>query len=141
MKKKLINNLEECIYCRLKPSKIHGIGVFAIKDIPPNTNPFRHTYNKSCKYDVIILNNNDIKNVDNEVKKMLKDFCKNGNKYDVLLNGLNAIDISFYLNHSKNPNLEIYEDKNCDYYAFKTMRLIQKDEELLINYDIYINKK
>ena len=28
------------VYTKLKPSKIQGIGVFAVKDIPMNTNPF-----------------------------------------------------------------------------------------------------
>ena len=31
--------LADC-YCRLQPSSIHGIGVFAIRDIPRRTNPF-----------------------------------------------------------------------------------------------------
>lgn len=31
-KQKLLQNLNQ-VYCRLMPSKIHGVGVFAIKDI------------------------------------------------------------------------------------------------------------
>ena len=33
-KKILIENLLSQTFCRFAPSKIHGIGVFAIKDIP-----------------------------------------------------------------------------------------------------------
>jgi hypothetical protein len=31
--------LADC-YCRLGPSTIHGIGVFAVRDIPRDRNPF-----------------------------------------------------------------------------------------------------
>lgn len=32
--------LGDC-YCSLQPSRIHGIGVFAVRDIPNRKNPFR----------------------------------------------------------------------------------------------------
>ena len=38
LKKKLIKNIEIDIYCRIKPSKKHGVGVFAIRDIPKSIN-------------------------------------------------------------------------------------------------------
>ena len=38
-KYKLLKNLQET-YCSFSVSKVHGIGVFAIRDIPVNTNPF-----------------------------------------------------------------------------------------------------
>ena len=38
-KYKLLKNLQET-YCSFGVSKVHGIGVFAIRDIPVNTNPF-----------------------------------------------------------------------------------------------------
>ena len=31
MKKALINNLQNDVYCRIKPSKKHGVGVFAFR--------------------------------------------------------------------------------------------------------------
>ena len=33
----MLNHLRQNIYCRLKPSPVHGIGVFAIRDIPKTT--------------------------------------------------------------------------------------------------------
>jgi hypothetical protein len=30
------------VYVRLRPSKLHGVGVFAIREIPPGTNLFPH---------------------------------------------------------------------------------------------------
>ena len=33
--------LRDC-YCRLQPSKIHGIGVFAVRDIPERKEPVQN---------------------------------------------------------------------------------------------------
>ena len=41
IKQTILEHLKNNIYCRLKPSKIHGVGVFAIRNIPKNTNPFK----------------------------------------------------------------------------------------------------
>jgi deoxyribodipyrimidine photolyase-like uncharacterized protein len=45
MTKKLINNLDNT-YVRIMTSKLHGVGVFAIKDIPKGTLPFQYTNSK-----------------------------------------------------------------------------------------------
>jgi hypothetical protein len=37
----LLNRVLRDCYCRLQPSKISGIGVFAIRDIPKGRNPFK----------------------------------------------------------------------------------------------------
>ena len=34
-------NLKNNVYCRISRSKIHGVGVIAIKDIPKGINPFK----------------------------------------------------------------------------------------------------
>jgi SET domain-containing protein len=134
MKKKLINHLENDIYCRLGVSKISGIGVIAIKNIPKNTNPFKTLSNEKDK--VVELTDKDIKNVNPNVKKILNDFFGNNKKYDVLYYGPNHLNISFYLNHSNNSNLDIIKTKNT-YLDFITNRNIKKDEELTINYSKY----
>ena len=55
---KLIDHLEKDIYCRLAPSKVAGIGVFAIREIPQNINPFTHLF--LGKEPVIKLTNDEI---------------------------------------------------------------------------------
>jgi hypothetical protein len=45
MSKNMINNLHQT-YVRIMPSKVHGVGVVAIKDIPVGINPFEHSGNK-----------------------------------------------------------------------------------------------
>jgi len=136
-KDKLLDNLEEHTYTRLRPSTLQGVGVFAIKDIPKGINPFKMA--NKIKYKSIKCTQNDLKNVDPSVKKMLNDFFEpDGNAFHIPENGLNSLDLTFYLNHSLNNNLGVVDDDdNDEYSSFVTLRNIKKGEELLINYQDY----
>jgi SET domain-containing protein len=134
-KDKLIKHLENDIYCRIGVSKISGVGVNAIKDIPKGIDPFKTLSREKEK--IIELNKNDIKKVDPNVKKILGDFFGNLNTYDVLASGPNNINISFYMNHSDKPNIDIIENSNSSFMGFVTNKIIKKGDELTINYNIY----
>src|SRR3972149_9683034 len=69
MKNSIIKKLENT-YCRLKRSKIDGVGIFAIRDIPKNKNPFQGIR----KQNWYKLKLSDFKNLDKEVLKMADDF-------------------------------------------------------------------
>ena len=138
-KKNLLKHLKKDVYCRIKKSNIHGIGVFAIKDIPKNTNPFKNTNNKYIKYNFKKITSSELLTLDKEVIKMIKDYFakeENGDYY-VPVVGLNGLDISFYMNHSKKPNIDIVTLKSSDAVVFKTNKLIKKGKELLIDYSDY----
>jgi hypothetical protein len=134
-RKILIDHLNNDIYCRLKPSNVAGVGVFAIKDIPKGINPFKSPIG-CIKDKIYYVTQEDIK--DSEVKKLVDDFYhgKNG-RHGVPLRGLNSNDISFYLNCSQNPNVGFDVNFNCSLIEFKTLRPINKGEELFINYNDY----
>lgn len=135
-KDKLLNNLENETYVRLKASPLQGVGVFAIRDIPKGVNPFKMA--NKVKYKSIKVSTNELKYVHPEVKKMITDFIEpDGKGYYIPENGLNSLDISFYLNHSSNNNLAIVDDDNDEYSSFETLRPIKKGEELLIDYKDY----
>ncbi len=136
-KNKLLEHLQNDVYCRIGISKIPngGVGVIAIKDIPKGTNPFKNLSKE--KEEIINLSNNDIKELDPNVKKILMDFFGTKNNYDVLYSGPNYINVSYYLNHSNKPNLKIVNNKNSNYLSFETNRLIKEGEELYINYEDY----
>ena len=134
-KKILLKHLQNDIYCRLGVSKIAGIGVIAIKNIPKNTNPFKNLSKEKEK--IIELDDKDIKNLDNNVKKIIKDFFGNKKSYDVLYSGPNYINISYYLNHSEKPNLNIIDSPESEYLCFVTNKDIKAGEELTINYAKY----
>jgi SET domain-containing protein len=136
-KNKLLKHLKNDIYCRLGVSKVHGVGVIAIKDIQKGTMPFATLSKEKDK--IITLTSNDIKDINPNVRKILQDFFgdKNSKDYDVYAYGPNYINISFYLNHCDNPNIDIIEDTENNYFIFITNRIIKKGEELFINYNKY----
>lgn len=138
-KKKLLENIKKNTFCRLGVSKIQGVGVIAIKDIPFNTNPFQYTTRSCKKYNTIELSENMINQIqDKSLKKLINDFIKpNEGYYAIPENGFNSLDISFYLNHSEKNNLDIIQKENCEYDEFVTNRIIKKGEELTINYGDY----
>lgn len=138
MKKLLIKNLENDVYCRLKPSKKHGVGVFAIRDIPKNTDPFKLTGSKCENEKVLSIKKEELKNVHHEVKKMVRDFYhEEDDTFHIPYKGINGNNISYYLNTTDNPNVGFISKKDCSMVVFITIRKIKKGEELLINYDDY----
>lgn len=118
-------------YVRLKPSKIAGVGIFAIRDIPKNTNPFLGSDSHSFfKFKMA-----DLKGLDRQILKMIDDFLVIEKDQTVMIpsGGLNNINISFYLNHSDKPNLKVINDG----FNFITLRKIKKGEELTSSYAEY----
>lgn len=132
---KLVDHLKNDIYCRLGVSSINGIGIIAIKDIPRGTDPFKNLSNK--KDTIITLYDNNLKDIDTNVVKLVKDFFGSNGSYDILYEGPNYINISYYLNHSINPNINIVPTNENKYYNFITNVFIKKGEELTINYNDY----
>lgn len=137
MTKKLLENLNSETFCRIKPSKLHGVGVFAIRDIPKNVNPFRFPSSACGANGYSRIHKDSVQS--KEVRKLLDDFLGQDTRgyYDVPKNGLNSLDLSFYINHSDTPNMKITEDAKCEFVQFKTNRIIKKGEELLIDYREY----
>ena len=132
---KLLDHLSNDIYCRLGVSKINGIGVIAIKDIPIGVDPFKTLSNK--KDTIITLYDEDLVDIDHDVIKIVKDFFGNNGTYDVLYEGPNYINISYYINHSKKPNINIVSLAKNEYCNFISNTFIKKGEELTINYNDY----
>ena len=131
--KDLIKDLEEDVYCRLRPSKIHGVGIFAIRDIPKGKDPFKSFLPyKFVAVDVEAVFQNP--KIDPAVKELASDMYSvvDGKLY-LYKGGLNGIDISFFLNHSEKPNLIATQDGE----TFVSMRKIKKGEELFSDHRTY----
>ena len=116
-------------YCVLKPSPLHGIGVFAIRDIPEGINPFGKEDLSQWTY----LEPDEINKLDDDIKEVIKTYCvKQNGKYCVPKYGFhNRLGIANYLNNSDTPNIESINNGE----EFRTLRRINKGEELLIDYD------
>ncbi|HEX9503353.1 MAG TPA: SET domain-containing protein [Patescibacteria group bacterium] len=116
------------VYTRLQSSPIHGVGVFAIRDIAEGINIFSND-----ESGMTWIDGSEIKNIDPELKRLYDDFCviKDG-KYGCPQN-FNMLTVGWYLNESEdNPNVRCTND-----YDFVAMRYIKKGEELLIDYSTY----
>lgn len=132
-RKNILRKLQNT-YCRIKPSQLEGVGVFAIRDIPKGINPFQGiSRQKWFEFDM-----KDIKIEDKEILKMMDDFfvIEENKKVLVPENALNGMDISFFVNHSENPNIETTDGG----FTFKTLRKINKGEELIVSYATYDDK-
>jgi SET domain-containing protein len=115
------------VYTRLAQSKIHGVGVFAIRNIKRGVYIF---YDDN--EDIIWVNKNKLKALPKEIKGLYEDFCiKNGDFYGCPEN-FNHLTPAWYLNHSAKPNLGC--DKSYNFFALKK---IKKGEELTVDYKTY----
>lgn len=133
-KKDFLNYLKNDVYCRLRPSNIHGIGIFAVKKIPKNTDPFR-TLNQSQKY--IRLSKKEVGKLDPEIQNIIKDYYVSGKKIIEIPNyGLNEFHIACFLNHSGNPNIKTIDGGE----NFITIRDIEAGEEITSDYNQYDKK-
>lgn len=129
-KKEILKNLENT-YCRLRPSKIKGVGVFAIRDIPKGINPFCGVQKR--KWQTVKMS--DLKCLDKSTTKMVNDFYGINGKDEFILAdcGLNGMDISFFMNTSKIPNIGTIDGGE----NFFSIRKIKKGEELTVSYAKY----
>ncbi len=117
--------------CRLKPSSIEGIGVFAIVDIAAGTQLFIGSLER--KYVRVGLE--ELAECTPEVIDMVKGFFvpdETNGKYIIPEGGLNAMDISFFLNHSTNANVTTPDGER-----FFTSRDVKAGEELVSDYETY----
>ncbi len=130
-KQEILNSLKNT-YCRIKPSLINGVGVFAIRDIPKGKNPFNIAKaNEWQKFNV-----SELKVLDKEVFKMVESFftIQKDNTVYIPKGGLNEMNISYFMNDSANPNVKIIKDE----VNFITLRKIKKGEELTVSYETYL---
>lgn len=130
-KKQLLASLND-VYCRLACTE-NGVGVVAIRPIPKGTDPFKRCdpHGDVVKIRAAEL---DAYPAPKEAKELVRDFCALQDGYYYVPDyGIDAIDKSYFLNHSKKPNMET-KDKG---ESFVAARNIKKGEELTADYDDY----
>jgi hypothetical protein len=117
----------EGVFTRLRPSRTHGIGVFAIRRIPKGTKLF-----KGDSDDMRWIESQEVGRLPREVRRLYDDFC-------VLRTGrlgcppsFDRLTPSWYLNESRDPNVV------CDeHFNFIAKRSIVSGEELTVDYSTY----
>ena len=100
---------------RLKASKIHGVGVFAIKNIPKGTKLFVDDLDE-----MVWVEKDKLKSLPAESTKLYKDFSPlKGNRYGCPTN-FNRLTMSWYVNHSDHPNVRC--DNNYNFWTLEPIK-------------------
>lgn len=131
-KEELMKELSGETYAMLKPSPVHGIGVFAMQLIP-----------KGCR---TIFSNNigqwvrlpitEVEQLPSHSRNLVETYCLYDDEhYYVPDYGFKVMDMVNYLNHSSTPN--IMSVNHGEY--FEALTDIPAGAELLINYGEIVN--
>jgi hypothetical protein len=118
------------VYARLAPSSIHGVGVFAIRDIPKGTYIFPDDDDQ-----LVWIRKDLLNSLTPEERKLYNDFCMiRGNLYGCP-QSFNKLTPTWYFNEGPTPNV------TCDEtYRFYALRDIEKGEELTVDYSTYSDR-
>lgn len=124
------------IFVKLKPSKIDGVGVFAIRDIPKDTFLFETWKGDSGYYPI---KETELQKLPKDLYRHIKDiflyspeFPNDTNTYIQLTRGCHWIYTTPY--YFVNSNINNF---NIDKDTLKTTRNIKQGEEILSNYGRY----
>ena len=125
-KEELLLELKD-VYLQLRPSSVHGIGVFAIRDIPKGC---RDMFSKE-EGNWIKIPLTEVEMMPDHLKKLIENyFLFDDQFYYVEKSGFKKPDLSFFLNHSDEPNIISVNDGEF----FETTMNIKAGEELFIDY-------
>jgi len=126
-KEELLKELAEETFITLRPSTVHGIGVFALRDIPKGCkNLFSQHVGNWIKVPIA-----DIEKLPEASRNLVETYCLyDETDYYLPDYGFKVMDMVNYLNHSANPNVISVNDGEY----FESLRDIAEGEELFVNY-------
>lgn len=126
-KQALLHQLKHATYVMIKPSPLHGIGVFAIRDIPKGTkNIFSEGVGEWIK-----ISKEEVAALPMASRDLIENHCLfDDDCYFVPDYGFKLVDLVIYLNHSETPNVSSINDGEF----FEALRDIKEGEELLVDY-------
>jgi SET domain-containing protein len=126
-KEALLKELANSTYVMIKPSPLHGIGVFAIRDIPKGTS---NIFSKGVG-DWIKVSKEEVEALPQHSKDLIENHCLfDEDFYFIPDYGFKLVDLVIYLNHSETPNVISLNDGE----EFEAIRDIAIGEELLVDY-------
>lgn len=127
MQANLLNQLRNQTYIMLKSSPVHGIGVFAIQNIPKGC---RNIFSKGSE-EWIKVPIKEVEALPEHSRLLIETYCLfDEENYFVPEGGFKMIDPVIYLNHSSQPN--IISISNGE--EFEALVDIAPGLELLVNY-------
>jgi SET domain-containing protein len=131
-KEALLKDLQQNTYVMIKPSLLHGIGVFAIRDIPKGT---RDLFSQGVG-EWIKLTIAEVEALPKHSRDLVENHCLfDEDHYFVPDYGFKLVDLVVYLNHSDTPNvISINEGE-----YFEAIKDIAAGEELLLDYGTIVD--
>jgi hypothetical protein len=131
-RKQTIRRILRESYCRLAPSPIHGVGVFAIRDIPKGIDPFAVGMRYPSGW--VAIAPAELERAPAGVRNLLASlFVPDADgAVRIPILGANLVDVGAYLNHSSRPNM-----RTADGHRFVTRRRIRGGEEMTVDYATY----
>ncbi|MCX6331444.1 MAG: SET domain-containing protein [Bacteroidetes bacterium] len=126
-KEALLKQLQSQTYVMIKPSPLHGIGVFAIRDIPKGTkNIFSEGFG-----DWIQVSKQEVDALPKHSRDLIENHCLfDDNNYFIPEYGFKLVDLVIYLNHSDTPNVVSLNEGE----QFEALIDIKEGQELLVDY-------
>jgi len=126
-KEALLKDLHQDTYVMIKPSPLHGIGVFAIRDIPKGTrNLFSQGVGEWIKLTIA-----EVEALPKHSRDLVENHCLFDEDYYYVPDyGFKLVDLVIYLNHSDTPNIISINEGEF----FEAIRDITAGEELLLDY-------
>lgn len=126
-KEALLKQLAESTYVMIKASPVHGIGVFAIRDIPKGT----HDIFSQGIGEWIEVSKEEVDALPKHSRDLVENHCLFDDKsYFIPDYGFKLVDLVIYLNHSDTPNVVSINDGE----RFEAIRDIAFGEELFVDY-------
>ena len=120
----------EGVYARIGLSRVHGVGVRAIRDIPAGTLVFRGESGR-----VAWVSRAWVRRLPKALRSLYEDFgIVSGDRLGVPPS-LNRLSVGWYVNHSDRPNVEAGDDGR-----FRALRRIRKGEELTADYRTFVDE-
>jgi SET domain-containing protein len=128
MKKEvLLKQLQSQTYVMIKPSPLHGIGVFAIRDISKGT---KDIFSEGFG-DWIKVSKDEVDALPSHSRELIENHCLfDEDSYFIPEYGFKLVDLVIYLNHSETPNVLSLNDGE----QFEALVDIKAGEELLVDY-------
>lgn len=123
----LLKQLAEATYVMIKASPVHGIGVFAIRDIPKGT---QDIFSQGVG-EWIEVSKEEVEALPKHSRDLVENHCLfDEQSYFIPDYGFKLVDLVIYLNHSDTPNVVSINDGE----RFEAIRDIKVGEELFVDY-------
>ena len=130
----LLKELSASTYVMIKPSPLHGIGVFAIRNIPKGT---KDIFSQGVG-DWIKVSKEEVDALPKHSKDLIENHCLfDEDHYFSPDYGFKLIDLVIYLNHSDTPNVISLNEGE----QFEAIRDIAVGEELLVDYGTIVESE